>query len=753
MDTSHLIEQAGEHYRAGRFHEAEVTFRKLLAADPNLAEAWHGLGLIALAAGQRPAALDCLRRAAALQPGNARFTADLRRFQQSDDPEASRLNNAGIAAAKVGNWPEALAAFQRATQLRPDHASAHNNLGNVLKHLGRFDEALRAISQAVRLTPGAADLHVNLGHLLRQLGRLADAEGRFRHALQLEPGHLDALKPLASTLFDGGRAEEALEVFRQVLARTPDDAEVLNDLGNVLRQLERHDEAVPCYERAVRLRPDLGSAHANLANLRSEEGRTEEARELYRQAHRLRPSPLLRILSETQLPVIYQSMGQMAEVRARLTEDLRRLDAEGVRLDPTQEMMPTHFYLAYQGMNDRELHAAFARLGDGSRSEAARQTKCGVNQTDGPRRLGLPDPRPRTGGKIRVGFLSKYLRTHTIGQLNHGLIAGLSREQFEVTVISVGPPDEGLGRRIRQSADRFLVLPPQLGAALQTVAGLGLDVLYYPDVGMDSLTYTMAFSRLAPVQCATWGHPVTTGLPTIDYFVSSEDLESPGSDDQYTEKLVRLPRLGVCYERPELPAVRKGRAAFGLPESAHVYLCPQTLFKFHPEIDDLFGGILRRDPAGLLVLIEGKYPHWTELLRQRFARTLPDVLDRIVFVPKQGRGDFLNLLAVADVMLDPIHFGGGNTSYEGFALGVPIVTWPSGFLRGRLTHAMYRQMGIPDLTARDAAGYIERAVQLGTDPAYREEMSSRIRERSGVLFGDVAAVRAVEAFLASVVKL
>jgi predicted O-linked N-acetylglucosamine transferase (SPINDLY family) len=261
----------------------------------------------------------------------------------------------------------------------------------------------------------------------------------------------------------------------------------------------------------------------------------------------------------------------------------------------------------------------------------------------------------------------------------------------------------------------------------------------------------MAFSRLAPVQCVTWGHPVTTGLPTVDYFLSSQDLEVEGAEAHYTEKLVRLPRLGVMYDRPALPTPRKDRAAFGLPADAHLYVCPQTLFKFHPDFDDLLSGILRQDPAGVLVLIEGKYPYWNELLRRRFGRNMPDVQHRVRFLPRQGRADFLNLLAVADVMLDPIHFGGGNTSYEGFALGVPIVTLPSQFLRGRLTYAMYRQMGIPDLVAADTADYVRLAARLGTEPDYREQLRRRIREASGVLFDDVAVVGELEQFLLAAV--
>ena len=179
------------------------------------------------------------------------------------------------------------------------------------------------------------------------------------------------------------------------------------------------------------------------------------------------------------------------------------------------------------------------------------------------------------------------------------------------------------------------------------------------------------------MQCSTWGHPVTSGIETVDYFISSESLEVPEADEHYTEKLVRLPHMLCHYERPKLTEKRTTRAAMNLPADAHLYGCLQTLFKFHPDFDALIGEILRRDPRGLLTLCAGTCGKWVDHLRQRLTRTIPDVVDRLRLLPTVPRDEYLQLVAMHDVLLDPPHFGGGNTSYEGFACGVPIVTWPS----------------------------------------------------------------------------
>ena len=381
-------------------------------------------------------------------------------------------------------------------------------------------------------------------------------------------------------------------------------------------------------------------------------------------------------------------------------------------------------------MNDRDLNRQVAKLYDAPREKAVA----------GSRARRLP------GGKIRVGFISRHFKMHTIGLLMRGLIAQLSRDKFAVTVLSIGGQTDFLAEWIRQHADSFVELPFHLPSARRIIAEHAFDVLFYTDIGMDTTTYSLAFSRLAPVQCVTWGHPVTTGVDTIDYFISSQQLECGPSEDQYTEKLVRLKTLPIYYYRPEAPVPLKDRASFGLPMAGTLYACPQSPFKLHPEFDEILGGILRQDPDGQLVLSHKPQTRGEQLLRQRFATTMPDVLDRIHFVPSLDYFRFLNLNAIADVLLDPIHFGGGNTSYEGLAVGVPIVTLPSNMLRGRITYALYHQMGVMDCVVDSAKEYVDLAVKLGTDAEHRAAMSAKIKAACGVLFENSDGVRELERF-------
>jgi len=328
-----------------------------------------------------------------------------------------------------------------------------------------------------------------------------------------------------------------------------------------------------------------------------------------------------------------------------------------------------------------------------------------------------------------------------------GLIERLPRHDFHVSIFSVGCWNDATVSRLRGRAEQYVAVPANIPAARELILRGGLDLLFFPDIGMEPVCYALAMSRLARVQCATWGHPVTTGLPTVDYFVSSRLLEPDDAGDHYTERLVRLATINAFCAPPRLRGPAQSRADLGLPEKAHLYLCPQSLFKLHPEFDDHLAQIVMRDPQGLLVFLEAPHPAWQELLVKRWAAR-PERIDRKArFLPRTGRDAFLHVLRLADVILDPTHFGGGKTSYQALGLGVPVVTQPSRFLRGRITAALYQKMGWRNLIAPDRQTYVELAVKLASDADFRSWAASQIAQRQACLFEEAAAVEQFASFL------
>src|SRR5208337_622738 len=116
----------------------------------------------------------------------------------------------------------------------------------------------------------------------------------------------------------------------------------------------------------------------------------------------------------------------------------------------------------------------------------------------------------------------------------------------------------------------------------------------YPGLLMEGLTLQLAAQRLAPVQCNSWGHPETSGMPTLDFFISSDLMEPDEASKHYSETLIRLPHLSVYYAEPRKTIVEKKRSEFGLRSDATVFWCGQSLFKYLPQYDFVFADIAAR---------------------------------------------------------------------------------------------------------------------------------------------------------------
>ena len=634
------------------------------------------------------------RRSKPPRPSEAELLAQSLRH----DPANRRLAIALTSAlVRAGDLPGALEAARHVLELGED-GEAWAGVGNLLDRLGRRTEALGAYQRAVELAPEVAEARLAYGTALGAAGDVEAAGAEFARAVELAPEH-----PRARVL-----------------------------LANACLVLHQTAAAYEHALAAVALDPEDVGANAMLAQVLTQQGATASADHYFERAESCGGGAAIALRRALAIPPIARSEEHIVEWRRTYERRLDALTDAGIRLgDPLNEVGMTAFGLAYHNLDDRPVQEKLARLylaAGGDLEWTAPHCR---------------RPRP-AGSRLRIGFISGNLRHHTIGKVNAGLIEQLDRDRFEVAVIQCGIRD-ATADRIAAAGDTSVRLGGSLPEMRRQVAELELDVLFYTDIGMDPVTYFLAFSRLAPVQSVTWGHPDTTGIPNVDYFVSSSSVEPPGAQALYSERLVLLPQIPTYYRRPE-PGPLPGREALPLAADEHVYACPQSLFKVHPDFDPLLGEILRRDPRGRVVFVDAPAAEMSEQLNSRFERTLPDVVDRIVFLPRLDEADYFNLLASADVLLDTIHFGGGSTTYESLALGTPVVTWPGAFARSRVTAACYERMGIADAVAGSAGEYVEIALRIAGDHKWREQLRARIARASDVIFEDVSAVRSLEEF-------
>jgi predicted O-linked N-acetylglucosamine transferase (SPINDLY family) len=610
--------------------------------------------------------------------------------------------------------------------------SAVKSMQAALRHYraGDLDAAERLCGDLIARAAPPADAFFLRGLIAEQKSDLPRAVEQFRAAIASREADAAFQLRLAQALLALGRGAEARPHLERALQLTPvrhaSRAGLFRLLVRVLADLQEEAAVESLCRATLREQSDEPEALSELGLSLYRQARTEEARQQFGRLFARTGGTAARIRQLLMLPHINASNERIDEVRARMNAELDAL--LGSRLEavphPERDVGLTAFFLAYHGRNDRELLSKLGRL--------YRQVYPVASAA----------PRRAPGARLRIGFISRFFYAHSIARTTHGLIRDLPRERFEVLVFSVAGKDDEWSRRIRADCDRYVELPEDLDAARVALQSARLDVLFFADIGMDALTYFLAYWRFAPLQLTTWGHPVTSGIDSIDAFISAEGLEGTGSEDQYSEALIKLPAFyNPGYRRPATPAVRS-REELGLPASGPLYLCPQFLFKLHPDFDGALAAIVRESPNAQILLLAAKREA-KDQVRVRIDAALGAQAARVRILGRMPAARYYEVLSAVDVVLDPFHFGGNNTTCEAFAFGKPIVTLPADFLRGRYTLACYREMHIDECVASSPADFARIAVSLGEERERREALSARIRERSHVLFERSDAARAL----------
>jgi predicted O-linked N-acetylglucosamine transferase (SPINDLY family) len=369
----------------------------------------------------------------------------------------------------------------------------------------------------------------------------------------------------------------------------------------------------------------------------------------------------------------------------------------------------------------------------------------------------LPIP-PRPAEPIRVGIVSGFYWNHSNWKIPiKGWLSRLDRSRFELYGYYLDQRQDDATRTAEQLCRRFVMGPLSLPRWREAILADRPHVLIYPEVGMHPFGPLLASQRLAPVQCNSWGHPDTSGFPTLDYYLSSALMEPPDADDHYTEKLVRLPNLSIYYEPVEIEPARLERQALGLRLDSTVYWCCQSLFKYLPQYDEVFPRIAREAGNCQFVFLETrKGRHVTNLFMRRigeaFAAHGLDPKRHCVVLPYLTRDRFHGAMACCDVFLDSIGWSGCNSTLESLGRDLPIVTLRSGLMRGRHSAAILDMMGMGETVAERIEDYIAIAVRMARDPAWRADMRRRTASSKHRLWRDRTCIAGLEAFLERAVR-
>jgi CRISPR-associated protein Csy1 len=678
------LTQAQQAFARGDFVRARDLAQQVLAAN---AQSPQALALLANAANALKffdAAADALERLRAVQPDNPTLRG----------AHAMALNNAGALRYRNGDLAGAAARYRRALDIDADFVLALSNLAACAEGLRLHAEAVQIYARLSALQPGNVAVELGRSRALRALAAHAEADSALRAAEQ-----------------DARTTAERIEVGKEFL-RCGDATAAARLLGADDAEDDETASAIARMQAACNQADAARRRYAVLAQRAA--GRGDERRRFCAE----RDGTIV-------LPQVAADAAALAQSRSTYESALRqlieqwppaRLQAAGVTLD---DLNRSRFLLTYQGGDDRALAE---RHGDWLAAVAAALD---------------PAAAPPASGRIeRIGIVSSRWTQGTIPAYFGTWIGALRAAGKKVYFFAASPRQDAVSAALAAQADAASALPRPLAAAAAELRRAELDLLIYPEVGLDGATEVLAALRLAPRQWAAWGHPVTTGLPTIDRFLSVATMEPPDAALHYREPLALLPGLGTRYARP--PRVRDAtHAQFGLPD-APLYALPHSPLKLHPDSDALLVAIARRDADACFLAVADEIPALSAAWRARAAQSLLhaglDPARHLRIVPRLPVDAYRCLLACADVVLDSLHFSGGNTSLDALAQATPVVTIEARFMRGRQTAAMLRLLDAPAMIARDIGEAATIAVDVAHSPDRRRELSEHLDANAAHLF-------------------
>ncbi|MFZ3138326.1 MAG: tetratricopeptide repeat protein [Thermodesulfovibrionales bacterium] len=666
------------------------------------------------------------------------------------------LNALAAIYIKLGNYESAIKCFEEVLQSSPDNAEIYFNLGNAFKNKGDLESALNYYQKALQLDPNLAHVYNNIGLIFWEKGKLDDAITHYQKALQLNPYLSDTYNNLGIAFQEKGNFKDAITYYQKALQINPNLTETYNNIGLIFQEKGKLDDATNYYQKALQLDPYFANAYYNLGNALYEQGNRDKALSAYDKAIEYNPSLVVARFARymSQLLIIYPNQTSIYSSRKLYQDELVKL-CKTISLTTPQDIETAAdavgsqqpFYLAYQGFNDRELQQVYGDL------------VCRIMALRYPQFANYPImPSHLYREPLRVGVVSGYFHSHSVWKIPiRGWIENIDKKRFSLYGYYTGKKKDGETEIAMQCFDHFVEDFYSFEDLCQIIRNDNLHVLIYPEIGMDPMTARLTALRLAPIQCTSLGHPDTSGLPTIDYYLSSDLMEPPDADEHYTEKLIRLPNLSIYYTPLDIPLTDMNRETLGLRSTSILYLCCQSLFKYLPQYDEVFPRIAQQiGDCQLLFISNPRSANLTKQFRlrveQAFIKFNLNPKDYIVFLPFLNTVQYGTLNNICDVFLDSIGWTGHNSTFEAIACNLPVVTLSGKLMRARHTFAILTMMDLTETIANSIDDYISLAARLGKDSGWRKRISEKIAANKHRLYKDRTCITALEGFLETVVK-
>ena len=351
----------------------------------------------------------------------------------------------------------------------------------------------------------------------------------------------------------------------------------------------------------------------------------------------------------------------------------------------------------------------------------------------------VPKIGPRAERKNKkIAFISQHFYKQSVMDFYFHTIVNMPKE-FHVTIINIDPVfiDE-VTKKVYDRANK--VLQPSIchDELLPLIMKGEYDMIIYPEIGMSPCIYYLAMQRLAPIQAVLMGHPDTSGMSSMDYYVSWKHFHHGNIKNQFTETLVQLNHMPICYDYPKgIDGVKKPLSGLGLNQKGIIlFSVPMLLFKIQPVFDEVIEKIISASPNHVVLMV--CYNHIEKVIKKRLEKRLnKKQLEQVRFELPFKKRDYYAVLKNSNVILESFPFGGGNTVLHSMAAGTPVICLRSDQLKGSFGTGFYDWINETRYIATSIDEYVKLAIRIANDVHEKPMFANMIQKNKSKLFGNM----------------
>ncbi len=571
------------------------------------------------------------------------------------------LFNLAVINHDRNNLEEALEGYTKAGKIQPEQAEAHKNIGDIQFIFEDFEAAAAAYEKSLRIDPKSAATWHNLGMVENRRYNYDRAARAWKQALNLQPDHKNAGLALARLLRQQGRYKESLTLNQKICHRYPEDRDSRFELALVNLSLGFLEQAAEFCTSILNQDPEDPEALNIMGLIHLQRGDPETAVRNLRAALKNREE-----LPQTHSNLLY---ALLMDPGITPTEYLREA---------------RHWWQSYGLTANRKKRYSHLRL-------------------------------PLKNRKLKLGFISADFRQHSVAYFLLPLLRSLKKDQFTIYGYADISREDNYSKLIREQMNYWR---PIFALEDQTVGDLieddKIDVLIELGGHTANNRLLLMAQKPAPIQISWLGYPASSGLANGTYRLSDNFADPTANDDFYSEPLLRLPDLFLCYGPPAavLALTRETRKH---PLTFGSFNNPA---KINVQVISLWAELLKQIPESRLILKAKVFTdgETRNIFQQRFSR-FNLAAGRIEFRP--GNPDIVDHFTSyndIDIALDTFPYNGTTTTCEALWMGVPTITLQGSTHAARVGAALLNAIGCRELIAHDRDSYIRIAVSLAGNP-------------------------------------